>query len=151
MRDIVISLLSDADREWAARLFAGSDPWRRLGTTIEKCREMCGDSGYQAFVARVGGERCGVIMLQERGVAGAPYIKWIVVAPAQRSSGIGAALVEFAENLFRPGARHIFLCVSSFNRRARSFYERLGYQQVGEFENYIIDGESEVLMQKRLA
>ena len=151
MTDIAISPLTEADREWAARLFAESDPWCRLGTTIEKCREVCGDPGYQTFVARARGEKCGVLVLQRRGVAGAPYIKSIAVAPARRSSGIGASMVQFAENLFRPEARHMFLCVSSFNQRARAFYERLGYQQVGEFENYIIDGASEVLMHKRLA
>jgi [ribosomal protein S18]-alanine N-acetyltransferase len=150
MRDIAISPLTDADREWAARLFAESDPWRRLGITVEQCREVCGDPGYLAFVARFNNERCGVIVLQKRGVAGAPYIKSIAVAAAQRSSGVGAALVEFAESLFRPEARHIFLCVSSFNRRARAFYERLGYKPVGQFDDYIVAGESEVLMHKRL-
>ena len=132
-------------------MFAASDPWRRLGVTLEKCREMCGDPDYRVFVARARGEKCGVMVLQRRGVAGAPYIKSIAVSEARRSRGIGRLMVQFAEGLFRPESKHLFLCVSSFNRRARAFYERLGYQQVGEFENYIIDGESEVLMHKRLA
>lgn len=58
--------------------------------------------------------------------------------------------MEFAENLFREEARHLFLCVSSFNARARSFYERRGYQAVGELEDYVIEGASEILMHKRL-
>jgi ribosomal protein S18 acetylase RimI-like enzyme len=149
--DFAISPITESDRDWAARLFAESDPWRRLGVTIEQCREVCQDAAYVIFVARLAGERCGAIVLQERGVAGSPYIKWVAVAPGQRRRGAGAKLVEFAENLFRPRARHLFLCVSSFNPRALAFYERLGYQQVGRFEDYIIPGAAEVLLHKRLA
>jgi ribosomal protein S18 acetylase RimI-like enzyme len=59
--------------------------------------------------------------------------------------------LEFAEELFRGGAKHIFLCVSSFNSRARSLYERCGYKVVGEFKDYVIEGASEILMHKRLS
>jgi ribosomal protein S18 acetylase RimI-like enzyme len=151
VNNLTISQITDADREWAARLFAESEPWRRLGTTIEKCREVCQDAGYLIFVASFAGERCGAIVLQARGVAGSPYLKWVAVAPGQRNGGVGAKLIEFAENFFRPQARHMFLCVSSFNPRARTFYERLGYKQVGQFDDYIIPGAAEVLMHKRLA
>jgi ribosomal protein S18 acetylase RimI-like enzyme len=133
------------------RLFAETDPWRHLGTTLAQCREVCQDAAYLIFVARCEGERCGVVVLQQRGVAGSPYVKWIATAPGQRSRGVGAKLLEFAENYFRPKARHMFLCVSSFNPRARAFYERLGYKQVGQFDDYIIPGAAEVLMHKRLA
>jgi len=33
---------------------------------------------------------------------------------------------------------------------ARAFYERLGFRAVGEFQDYIIEGASEILMHKRL-
>jgi len=145
-----ISPITDADRDWAAHLFAETDPWRRLGTTLAQCREVCEDAAYLVFVARCEGERCGVIVLQPRGVAGSPYLKWIVTAPERRSRGVGAKLLGFAENYFRPKARHMFLCVSSFNLRARSLYERLGYKQVGQFDDYNIPGAAEVLMHKRL-
>jgi ribosomal protein S18 acetylase RimI-like enzyme len=58
--------------------------------------------------------------------------------------------MDAAEGRF-PGAKHMFLCVSSFNGRARRFYERRGYSQVGEFPDYIVEGASEILMHKRLA
>jgi predicted GNAT family acetyltransferase len=49
-----------------------------------------------------------------------------------------------------PEARHIFLCVSSFNTEARRLYERRGYRQAGEFPDYVMAGASEILMHKRL-
>ncbi len=66
------------------------------------------------------------------------------------AEGIGGALLVFAESLFRRESRHLFLCVSSFNQRAYSFYERHGYQAVGVLEDYVIEGASEILMHKRL-
>lgn len=44
-----------------------------------------------------------------------------------------------------------FLCVSSFNPRARALYERLGYELIGELKDFVIDGASELLMRKRLS
>jgi ribosomal protein S18 acetylase RimI-like enzyme len=66
-----------------------------------------------------------------------------------RGQGVGSALLDAAER-WLPEARHMFLCVSSFNTRARQLYERCGYTKVGEFPDYVIAGSSEILMHKRL-
>ena len=42
----------------------------------------------------------------------------------------------------------MFMCVSSFNQDARRLYERLGYHEVGELTNYIVEGHSEILLRK---
>ena len=81
---------------------------------------------------------------------GSPYIASIAVAHTHRGKNIGTQLVTHAERFFADEARHIFLCVSSFNSRARRLYERLGYETIGELRDYAIDGASEVLMHKCL-
>jgi ribosomal protein S18 acetylase RimI-like enzyme len=91
-----------------------------------------------------------VVILDPRGLAGSPYIKSITVSPEFRNRKLGAELLEYAENIARAHARHIFLCVSSFNTRARNFYENHGYHAVGELKDYLIQGESEIIMHKRL-
>lgn len=138
------------ERDWAASLFAGLEPWITLGSTLERCRHACRLPEHLVYVARFEGELCGAMVLHPRGVAGSPYIKSIAIAEGYRSKGTGTALMEFAEDLFHGEARHIFLCVSSFNARARAFYERLGYRPAGEFKDYVIEGASEILMHKRL-
>ena len=102
------------------------------------------------FVARAGGARCGFALVTARGVAGSPYLAAIAVAPGRRGRGTGAALLAHCERWAAGLSRHFFLCVSSFNLRARQFYERQGYRQVGEFADYIIDGASEQLMYKHV-
>ena len=150
LKGLDIQPANNEERDWTADLMAGSEPWITLGTTREHCLLVCWDPEYKVFAAHLDGKWNGSIILHSRGLASSPYIKSVVVANAFRNRGIGAAMMAFAEDFFRKDAKHIFLCVSSFNTSAKTFYERLGYHQVGEFNDYIIAGESEVLYHKRL-
>jgi ribosomal protein S18 acetylase RimI-like enzyme len=150
MQPIQIDRAGEEDREWTVALLAGSEPWITLGVTIAMCRAACCNSEYLVYVARCEGKRCGAIVLHPRGLAGSPYIKSIALEEGFRGRGFGAQLMDFAEELFRSESRNIFLCVSSFNTRARAFYERRGYRAVGELADYLIEGSSEIIMCKRL-
>jgi len=54
----------------------------------------------------------------------------------------------FAEERILRQSPNVFLCVSSFNHRAQTFYERLGYQRVGELPDFLVQGQAEILMRK---
>ena len=129
---------------------ASSDPWLTLGRGLEQCRAACHRPGYAMLVARQADVPRAFALLHPRGVAGSPYLASFAVAAGSRGHGVGAFLLAACEQHFRPSARHFFLCVSSFNARARAFYERQGFTQVGELPDYLIDGASEILMHKRL-
>jgi len=141
------------DREWCARLMASSEPWITLGRTVEQTRPMFESSspGSSLFIARADGKPLGFLLLRERGIVYSPYIASLAVSPDARSLGIGSRLIAFAEDRSRQKSRHIFLCVSSFNARARALYERHGYTVVGELKDYVKEGLSELLMSKRLS
>jgi len=150
IRTVVIAPASDDDRAWAAGLMANSEPWMTLGRGIDRCLQVCRDPDYAPFIAHLEGERCGVLILQARGVAGSPYVVSLAVAPQMRGRGVGARLLAFAEEYAAARSAHLFLCVSSFNLRARRFYERHGFELLAEFDDYVIAGASELLMHKRL-
>ena len=138
MDHIAISVAADVDRDWCARLMAESDPWIRLGRGYEECLAACqSQPGTLLFIARHGDTTCGFALLRERGLAGSPYLASIGVSEAYRGRGIGSRLLAHAEAHFRPRARHMFLCVSSFNEGARRLYERLGYVRVGGLRLYL--------------
>jgi [ribosomal protein S18]-alanine N-acetyltransferase len=149
--ELTIEPASEPEREWAAALMARSEPWITLRRDLDKCRVACRRPEYLLFVAHLSGGPCGFVLLHPRGVAGSPYLASIAVAEEFRGTGVGTRLLDFVERFFRPQARHLFLCVSSFNHRARALYERHGYRVVGEFEDYVIDGASELLMHKSLS
>ena len=147
---VVIHDVAPGDREWAAHLMATSDPRITLGRNDASCRLVLHNPDAAIFVARIGTERAGFVLCHRRGVVGSPYLATIAVEPRWRSHGVGRELIAFVEDYFRPDARHLFLCVSSFNPRARALYERLGFTQVGELPEYFVAGASEILMHKRL-
>jgi [ribosomal protein S18]-alanine N-acetyltransferase len=145
-----ITAATGDDGEWAARLMAASDPWITLGRGLDHCRAACRRLECLMFVARAGEERCGFALFNPRGISSSPYLAALATAPAWRSRGTGAALLEHCECQAALTSRDFFLCVSSFNARARAFYARHGYRQVGQFDDYVIDGASELLMYKRV-
>jgi ribosomal-protein-alanine N-acetyltransferase len=150
MDGILVRAASEEDREWAAALMASSEPWVTLGRGYESCLTVCRRLGDTLLIADVDGQRAGFVIVRPGGVAGSPYIPSIAVAPSMRSRGVGAVLLDHVASLYRGRARYLFLCVSSFNPRAREFYERNGFAALGEFRDFIIDGASEILMGKRL-
>lgn len=150
MNKITILPATAAEKEWAAGVMAASEPWVTLGVSAADAGKAVNDPEYRVYIAHIDEQPAGLLITQNRGVAGSPYIKSIAVAPAFRGQGIGETMIRFSEDLFRPESKHLFLCVSSFNARAKAFYQRQGFSEVGEFNDYIIPGSSEILMHKRL-
>jgi ribosomal protein S18 acetylase RimI-like enzyme len=150
MPTLTIRPAQGEDATWAAALMSSSDPWITLGRGYEACLRACTSALDLLEIAETGGERCGFVLVRPAGVAGAPYIVSIAADPGHRSQGVGAALLSHVERTYAGRSRHLFLCVSSFNGRARAFYERHGFTAVGLFKDYLIDGADETLMHKRL-
>ena len=147
---LTITRAQEAEVEWCAQLMAGTDPWITLRRDLEQCRTTLRRPERELFVAHEAGQPVGFILTHPTGCAGSAYIASVAVVESARGKGIGAQLLAFAERQ-AAGRRFIFLCVSSFNRRAQELYYRLGYTRVGEIPDYVIDGYSELLLCKRLA
>jgi [ribosomal protein S18]-alanine N-acetyltransferase len=148
---VTITRATAEDSCWCARLMSDSDPWVTLGRGYKDCLARCRHPEYELWIAREeAGVPLGFILLHPRGVAGSPYVASVAVAPEARGRGAGTELMALAEKRW-PEARHLFLCVSSFNAGARRLYERLGFRAVGTLEDYVIEGADEILMHKRLA
>ena len=65
-----------------------------------------------------------------------------------RNKGIGKALLDYSEKIAYEMADRFFLVVGDYNPDAKRFYERNGYQQVGEIPNLYRLGITEYLMVK---
>jgi ribosomal-protein-alanine N-acetyltransferase len=139
----------DADARLCARLMAGSEPWITLGRGYEESLAILRDPARESYVARLGAEIVGFVVLSMAG-AFVGYIQTVCVAPEHQGRGFGSALVGFAEERIWRESPNVFLCVSDFNGGARRLYERLGYRVVGELNDYIVAGHSEILMRKSL-
>ena len=140
-------LASREDEAQCARLMSTSEPWMTLGRDYEASLIVVRDPIAEAYVAEDGGQFVGFVLLSLQGVLNG-YIRTIAVSPSHRSHGVGSQLMAFAEARVFQGSPNAFLCVTSFNDRARAFYERLGYQYVGELTDFFVPGVSELLYRK---
>jgi ribosomal protein S18 acetylase RimI-like enzyme len=149
--EIEIRKLEHADEaRRCAKLMASSEPWKTLRRTYDNSLKMLTHPSREVYVARVEDEVVGFIVLIMRGAL-VGYIQTVGVVPEWRNKGIGSKLLKFAEDLIFSQAPNVFLCVSSFNKKAQELYRRLGYETIGELKDYIVPGHSEILLRKSIA
>ncbi len=139
--------VNDAEREAAADLMAGTDPWITLGIGREQIMATLQDPFYDTWLALSGEEVAGVAVLQMKGVC-TGYLKSIAVKQAWRHKHVGSRLMDLVEEKILAVHPNVFLCVSSFNTRARRFYQKRGYVEIGVLKDYLVKGYDEILMRK---
>lgn len=147
---IQIAAAAPDDYEWGARLMVSTEPWITFQRDLAGCRDTLRRSGTELLVARQKEIRLGFILVAPYGLAGSPYIACLAVAAEARGQGVGSQLLRFAEERFADRG-HMFLLVSSFNRRAQNLYRREGYEFVGELKDYLVAGQSELILHKRIS
>jgi ribosomal-protein-alanine N-acetyltransferase len=143
-----IRLMKHADIPACNRIIAVSEPWKTLGEGIDLARSI---KAMQAYICLQGKETAGfVIFAPDPVFARGGYLRAIGVAPAMRGKGVGKELMTFAEQKTARRAQNLYLCVSSFNRKAQAFYKNLGYERIGVIPDLILLGKSEYIFRKRL-
>jgi len=140
-------LADDADAHACATIMATTDPWITLGRTFDRCLATMRDETLERYVAASNNEIVGLLLISMRG-AFTGYIKSVAVREDWRSKGVGRTLLGFAEERIFRESPNVFICVSSFNPRARSLYEQVGYESIGVLRDFIMRGYDEILLRK---
>jgi ribosomal-protein-alanine N-acetyltransferase len=143
-------LFDIGEAETCARMMSASEPWITLRRGYEDSLRHLTDPLKEGYLSTSQDDIVGFMILNMKG-AFVGYIQTVCVAPEWRNQGIGTQLMDFAEKRIFTEAPNVFLCVSSFNTKAKDLYKRLGYEIIGELKDYIISGQSEILMRKTLA
>jgi ribosomal protein S18 acetylase RimI-like enzyme len=126
-----------------------SDPlFARYGTSRKTLapvltREVSDPGSVVVGAFAASGALLGFAWFVKKGAfARSGYLRLIVVDPAEKTSGVGRALMNHLESAFlRPNG--IFLLATDSNRDAHAFYTRLGYRKVGEIPDYVAPGLTE--------
>jgi len=143
----IIPIKLAEETETCADIFSKSEPWVTLGMNSSHFNKILSDPLNEIYVLKVDVEIAGVIILQMQGPFPG-YVKAIVIDDKWAGKGYGRLLLTFAEERVFKDSPNMFLCVSSFNKTAQPFYQKMGYKVVGEIENYLVTGLSEILMRK---
>jgi ribosomal protein S18 acetylase RimI-like enzyme len=130
-----------------ADFMAASEPWLTLNFDAEQIFQRLTNPQRSVYVAEIKNQIIGALVLHLDGVLNG-YIQLIAIHPDQRGSGLGTQLLAFAEEQIFLHSPNVFLCVSDFNLRAQKFYERHGYQRIGELPDFLVPGRAEILLRK---
>jgi len=90
----------------------------------------------------------GFIAGDVRRMEGVAWIATVAVLPEYRGRGIGSALLKACEK--KISVNRVRLCVRTSNDVAIRLYDKFGYVKVGEWTRYYQDGESALVMEKKL-
>ena len=128
-------------------------PWSLIGYPADRLGEWLRreQPSMKKFEVLAGAGLAGVIVIQDPFLHG-PYLKLIAIFPEFQGKNLGLSLLRWMESEARRiEARQLWLCVSTFNTRARAFYERFGFEPVSVLDKLASDASDELLMRKRLS
>ena len=95
-------------------------------------------------------EILGLIWVQQQGAFGrSGYVRLLVTSSKAQGRGIGSSLLAAAEEMVFRHSADMFLLANSLNLAAITFYERLGYKQVGTIPDYVAPGLTEEILHKK--
>ena len=138
LKSVRLQALADAPEAFSTTLAQASAYTEREWQ--ERARRFAADPPATARIAYWDGSPCGMICcyITEPGTAGGVPMAGMTsfwVAPEQRGSGIGRALVTaIVEWVREQGLDALYADVTQANTGAIAFYERLGFVPTGNYE-----------------
>lgn len=135
--------------DFCALMMAKSDPWITLGMGFDQCILAFGGSSKEVFIMCDNSQIVGFVILQMEGTFKG-YIQTICVSEDFRGKGFGKKLLKFCEERILKISPNIFICVSSFNTGALQLYTSFGFKIVGELNNFVKEGFTELLLRKSI-
>lgn len=127
---------------------SNSEPWTTLNISYDKMMANLNDAINEVYIVLFKDEVVGTILIQSQG-AFSGYLKSIAIKREWQGKGFGTIMMDFFEKKVFLNHKNAFLCVSSFNTKAKKFYNKRGYATVGVLKDYIVEGKDEILMRKR--
>jgi ribosomal-protein-alanine N-acetyltransferase len=130
-----------------ALMMSKTDPWITLGMNYDQCLKAFDGSCKEIYVLEIEHETAGFVIIQICGTFSG-YIQTICMGEAYRGKGLGTKLLQFCEDRILKFSPNVFICVSSFNKGAINLYYEFGFKLVGELDNFVKEGFSELLLRK---
>jgi ribosomal-protein-alanine N-acetyltransferase len=130
-----------------ALMMSESDPWITLEMNYEQCLNAFEGDCKEIYVVETENVIAGFVILQTCGTFSG-YIQTICINKIYRGRGFGKKLLQFCEERILKFSPNVFICVSSFNKGAIKLYYEFGFKLVGELDNFVKAGFTELLLRK---
>lgn len=130
-----------------ARMMSVTDPWITLQMDYGLCLKAFDGEYKETYIIEYENSIAGFVILQVAGTFSG-YIQTICIDEAFRGKGLGKLLLGYCEKRVLKFSPNLFICVSSFNKGAMKLYYEFGFKLVGELENFVKEGFTELLLRK---
>jgi ribosomal-protein-alanine N-acetyltransferase len=147
-RGITIELTTgQSDFAVCAQMMSETDPWITLEMDFDYCLKAFEGAFKEVFVLKNEAKIIGFVVMQIQGTFKG-YIQTICINKTSRGAGLGTKMLRFCEDRILTYSPNIFICVSSFNKKALQLYKNFGFELVGELKDFIKQGFTELLLRK---
>jgi predicted GNAT family acetyltransferase len=144
----IINITKDpGDFGVCALMMSETDPWITLGMNYDQCFHAFEGDCKEVYTVSCENDIVGFVILQVCGTFSG-YIQTICMREDQRGNGFGTQLLKFCEERILKFSPNVFICVSSFNKDAARLYYKFGFKLVGELDNFVKEGFTELLLRK---
>lgn len=127
-------------------------PWYELGyqaKTLERYF-LSQAEGFTSLVLTINQQPAGIITLRSPWLRGT-LLELIAILPVFQHQGLGLWLMNWLhEYAQQRQQRNIWTLASAFNQKALQFYQTQGFKIVGQLDDFIIQGQNELLLRLRL-
>lgn len=145
---VIIRLTTDFHNiSVCAQMMSKTDPWITLDMNYEQCLKAFEGGCKERYIVELENVIVGFVIIQTCGTFSG-YIQTICIAESFRGKGYGKKLLHFCEDRILTFSPNVFICVSSFNTGAIKLYYEFGFKLVGELDNFVKTGFSELLLRK---
>jgi ribosomal protein S18 acetylase RimI-like enzyme len=147
--DKIIIRLTIDHKEFAecALMMSLTDPGITLDMNYDQCLKAFEGECKEIYIVETDNIIAGFVIIQTAGTFSG-YIQTICIAEAYRGLGFGKKLLQFCEERILRFSPNVFICVSSFNKGAIKLYYEFGFKLIGELDNFVKDGFTELLLRK---
>ena len=132
-----------------ASMMSRTDPWITLEMNYEYCLAAFKGDYKEIYIIEVENVIAGFVIIQIAGTFSG-YIQTVCIDEAYRGKGLGKKLLLFCEERIHTYSPNVFICVSSFNKGAIKFYYEFGFKLVGELNDFVKQGFTELLLRKTI-
>jgi ribosomal protein S18 acetylase RimI-like enzyme len=150
--NIRIAPIAERDFATYSELAAEHEMFAKYDLTPERLRENLASPAvteHRVLIAEADGEPAGLVWLVKNGAfSRSGYIRLLVTASRHLGTGVGDRLMDAAEEELLVDNSDVLLLVNAANTRARRFYERRGYFEVGALLDYVVPGQAECIYRK---
>jgi Acetyltransferases len=147
-KKVLIRLTTDQQEiEVCSQMMSVTDPWITLEMNYEQCLKAFEGDYKEIYVVETENIIAGFVIIQTCGTFSG-YIQTICIDEAYRGKGFGKKLLQFCEERILKFSPNVFICVSSFNKGAIKLYYEFGFKLIGELENFVKEGFTELLLRK---